>query len=95
MAEAELLSCLAPSTSAIPPAWHQKVTALEGLLAIIDVTDDNSIPDAGASQLLTQIVETLDYVLSVLSSATPEAHISKVEESASVVKQQQLDIINL
>lgn len=95
MAEAELLSYLDSSTSAISPTWQQKVTALEGLLAIIDVTDDNSIPDAGVSQLLTHIVETLDYVLSIFSSATSEAHTSELEESTSVVKQQQLDIIYL
>lgn len=95
MAEAELLSYLTSSTSAISPAWQQKVTALKGLLAIVDVTDDNGIPDASASQLLTHIVETLDCVLSTFSSATSKAHMSELEESASVVGQQQLDILYL
>ena len=94
MAETELLSHLTSSTSAISPSVRQKTTALEGLLAIIDATDDNSIPDAGASELLAHIVDTLDYVLSAFSS-TSETQISELEESAPVVKQQQLDIIYL
>lgn len=95
LAEAELLSYLTSSTSATSPSLEQKTTTLEGLLAIIDVSDDNCIPDTGASQLLTHIIETLDYVLSAFSNATSEAQIPTLEDSGTVFKQEQLDNIYL
>ena len=95
MAEAELLCNLTSSTSAMSSSLKQTTTALEGLLAIIDVTNDDGVPDAAASYLLTRVVETLDYVLSALSGVASEAQALVLEESAPVAKQQRLDIIYL
>ncbi|KAA6408073.1 MAG: RNA polymerase II mediator complex component Srb8 [Lasallia pustulata] len=95
MAEAELLCYLTARTSAISSSLKQMTTTLEGLLAIVDVTNDGSVPDAGASDLFTHVVKTLDYVLSAFSSVASEAPTLELEESASVAKQQQLDVICL
>ena len=94
-AETELFSSLISGTNPISLSLKKKTISLEGLLAIIDVTDDNSIPDAAASQLLAQTVETFDYVLSAFARAASENQISELEESVPVVIQQQLDSIYL